>query len=202
MIATVLQLDDPTASVASLPLIPGSRLHEGVRSGIAGTLPREMVRSLAINAGEGVAAAALCSSRPLIVRWPDEGGASWYVTVGPILCLELHTLLTEYAPASRSEVMPDKLVRKLLVAAAWRKERLVRHAVVVQLIQAVAAVVMSAGHFDNVVRMRAVGAGRAGDVLRRLSDVFDAVLPLFQRPAICLADHVSHTIHVEMRVFQ
>lgn len=67
--------------------------------------------------------------------------------------------------------------------AAWWEERLVRHAVVVEVLEAVVAVVIAAWSCDDLVGMRAIGACGALHVLWRVRDSFDAALPLLQLPA-------------------
>lgn len=105
------------------------------------------------------------------------------MAVGAVLCFELDAFLPEFTPALLTEVMSDELVGKLAVAAAWGKERLVGHAVVVQVIEAVAAVVVSTWDFEYVVGVGALSAGNTGDELWRVWHVDEAVFPFLQLPA-------------------
>ena len=135
VIAPGLQLNDPAASGATLPLILRGCVHQNVQLVIAWAWPI-MIASFARCAGPLQAASALARRCEDSVG-PDERRAMRNIAVRPIHCLKLDTLCAEFAFAAVAEERLDQLPSELLLATSRWKERLVRHCGVVKGLQTI-----------------------------------------------------------------
>lgn len=108
------------------------------------------------------------------------------MTVRAVFRFELFALLTELASTSLAEVMLNKLPREFFLVAAWWEERLIFHALVVEILKTIVAVVIAARGCDDLGVAHAICACRALDGAGWLRNRFDAVLPFIQTPSKCL----------------